>query len=1096
MEANTSVIIDEAARRRFEAAWRSGSPPVIDPFLPPPDDPAWLATLVELVFIDIEMRWKRRQATGEPADLIEDYIQRFPALSTPKTLHALVQHEFGVRQRTGDKPVEADYEARFPALLDSRTLRPSVVDGPTGFMDAMAAPKIAGYEIERLLGRGGMGVVFLARQTRLKRHVALKMILAGPYADADDLARFRGEAESIARLQHPNIVHIYEIGEAGDRPYFSMEYAGGGSLSQFLNGTPLSPHIAAGLVRTLANAVHYAHQNGVLHRDLKPANVLFAVAGTESESASGKQAASQETHKDEPEKAKPDDNQAVPPPRLGTSQFAVRTPKISDFGLAKQMDANDDRTKTGTILGTPSYMAPEQASGQWRDVGPAADIYALGAILYECLTGRPPFKAPTALETLEQVRTQEPVPPRQLQPKTPRDLETICLKCLEKPPTKRYATAADLAGDLTRYLSHEPILARRIGPIGRAWRWGRRKPYQAALIALSAAAAISLIAGLFLWQRADFRKQQQILGLQSEQQAESRRQLAVRRRTAELNQQRALAEVAANRFDTAEQFLQQALDQTNDGEGLEDLRGDLAKQHERVAKLNRFYQLSEKTERLAFVEHEDRAKQRCEQTLAQFEILTGDAKWWDRLQLSELTAVQTDRLLFDVNHQLMLLAAMRVKHALLNVKGDESKQAFRDALDPINRVHAFHEWRKLPPSPCALIVENVCRLSLGELGRLKKIPNADPVTASDCYFQGIAYYWLVMSPKGTLSDTIKWAFRMYGFDMSDPAGTAQTVLRRAIGHNPRHHWSYLWLGWTLHAVQDYRASELAFASCITLRPDDAIGYAERARSLALQARALTAQKLDPNVEASRRQELWRRCRADLDRAIAREPHDWYIQYRRLESLALFDEQQEALDASRGMLEAIPSPNRLVGLPLQETATLVNDVRGYLQRIHAQAPDHPEGQVVLALILLRSGDSTGAWQAANKSLSGPSNDPRVGIIRSTALFVHGHIALQRGQAAEALRLFDEALALRPKYFHAALGRASAIALAGDRAAALSACDAAAALAGNDWQHLEVHIERIAAYLSLGRESEARQELQKAWSLYPTVADEYRRLWFDD
>jgi tetratricopeptide (TPR) repeat protein len=322
-------------------------------------------------------------------------------------------------------------------------------------------PVVAGYEVLGVLGRGGMGVVYRARHITLNRPVALKMILAGVHAGPGLRARFLAEAEAVARLQHPNIVQIYEVGEAGGCPYLALEYVDGGSLADRLRGTPPARD-AAGLVETLARAVHAAHEAGIVHRDLKPANVLLG---------------------------RGDKRPACPPGRKLTSEDACGyEPKITDFGLAKRLD-DAGHTSTGAVLGTPSYMAPEQAAGRNKDLGPAADVYALGAILYEVLTGRPPFKGETPLDTLEQVRSREPVPPSGLRPKVPRDLETICLKCLRKEPGRRYASALVLADDLRRFRDGEPIAARPPGPAERALKWARRRPAVASLIAALGVAA-------------------------------------------------------------------------------------------------------------------------------------------------------------------------------------------------------------------------------------------------------------------------------------------------------------------------------------------------------------------------------------------------------------------------------------------------------------------------------------------------------------------------------------------------------------------------------------------------------------------------------
>jgi tetratricopeptide (TPR) repeat protein len=305
-----------------------------------------------------------------------------------------------------------------------------------------AIPTVEGYEVVGELGRGGMGVVYHARQVLLNRPCVLKMILAGVHADPESVVRFLAEAEAVARLQHPNIVQIHHIGQAGGLPFFELEYIEDGSLDRRLDGTPWPPPRAAELVEAVARGVAEAHRRGIIHRDLKPANVLLA---------------------------------------------ADDTPKITDFGLAKSLNADSGLTRTDSILGTPSYMAPEQAAGTVRLVGPLADVYALGAILYELLTGRPPFRGATVLETLAQVKTAEPVPPSRLVPGLPRDVETIVLRCLQKEPGKRYDSAAALADDLRRFLDGRTILARPVAPIERGWRWCRRNPVVAGLAAALAA---------------------------------------------------------------------------------------------------------------------------------------------------------------------------------------------------------------------------------------------------------------------------------------------------------------------------------------------------------------------------------------------------------------------------------------------------------------------------------------------------------------------------------------------------------------------------------------------------------------------------------
>jgi tetratricopeptide (TPR) repeat protein/predicted Ser/Thr protein kinase len=388
------------------------------------------------------------------------------------------------RGRTVAHAGPVDVSAETQALSSSGVMPTPVRPAP-----APPAQTVAGYEILGVLGRGGMGVVYKARQQGLNRVVALKTLLAGAHGGADELARFRIEAEAVARLQHPNIVQVYEVSEREGQPYLAMEFVDGGGLDKKLDGTPQPPRQAAELMVALARAMHYAHQRGILHRDLKPANVLLTTDGT---------------------------------------------PKITDFGLAKRLEQDKGQTRTGAIMGTPSYMAPEQAEGKTKHLGPAADVYSLGAVLYDLLTGRPPFRGETVLDTLEQVRTVEPVRPSRLQPRLPPDLETICLRCLAKEPGKRYGSAGELADDLDRYLAGEPIKARPTPAWERAWKWARRRPAAAALAAVSALVVLSLAVGGPLWAE----REHQLRGQAEANAAEARRQEGIARNNFERAERR------------------------------------------------------------------------------------------------------------------------------------------------------------------------------------------------------------------------------------------------------------------------------------------------------------------------------------------------------------------------------------------------------------------------------------------------------------------------------------------------------------------------------------------------------------------------------
>lgn len=488
---------------------------------------------------------------------IESFLLKLPEAEQTELLRELLLIELAYRRRRGEQPKAEEYEARFSSgskviaeAFQEGTAAERGEKGATLSLQNVNTPsadttlpidapgrRFGDYELLAEIARGGMGVVYKARQISLNRIVALKMILAARLAGKSSVKRFYAEAEAAAQLDHPGIVPVFEVGQHQGQHYFSMGYVAGQSLAARVADGPLPPCEAAELIERVADAVAYAHQRGVVHRDLKPANVLLDKDGQ---------------------------------------------PRVTDFGLAKRATGEDQLTTEGQVIGTPSYMPPEQASGKLDEIGPASDIYSLGAILYCLLTGRPPFQAATGTETLLQVIQQEPVSPRLLNPKVSRDLDTICLKCLAKEPVRRYATAPELAEDLRRLREGRPICARPVSRWERAYRWARRQPVQAALIAAIALAVLGSATGAVFY------------ALYKDQQAAALgRQIEGRRRVDDLWVRGQQAE-AAGELAAAKDYWDQALAALDADQQMapDDLRRQIQERRDRLRR-----QLQDKAER-------------------------------------------------------------------------------------------------------------------------------------------------------------------------------------------------------------------------------------------------------------------------------------------------------------------------------------------------------------------------------------------------------------------------------------------------------------------------------------------------------------------
>jgi tetratricopeptide (TPR) repeat protein/tRNA A-37 threonylcarbamoyl transferase component Bud32 len=616
---------------------------------------------------------------------------------------------------------------------------------------AAGMPKVPGYEILGVLGRGGMGVVYKARQLKLNRLVALKMVLGGAHAGPEQLARFFTEAEAVARLQHPNIVQIYEVGELDGLPFFSLEYVSGGTLADKIGGKPQPPREAAETVELLAYAMAAAHERSIIHRDLKPANVLVSADGL---------------------------------------------PKITDFGLAKRIEDDSSQTRSGTLMGTPSYMSPEQARGQTHAIGPLSDLYSLGAMLYELITARPPFVGPTMLETLFQVRNQEPVPPTHLQPKCPRDLETICLKSLQKEQHKRYPNCEALADDLHRFLAGEPIKARPVGWLERAWRWCRRNPRVAILSAavgvLLAAVGVSLAVVAVR------------LGREREAVAETRKVAAERF-------QQATARIAAGNFQQAQDLLQWS-DPLLSHADLTDVRANLATLKAQVDVYAEFRQLLDQARfacRFGSRRQKEEGRDYCHKLLSLYDEIEGRTGR-GAFGLPPLNDEQQQLFKEDVFEALMTSAGIEQE---LVAKADKAaeRQAASKALGWFNRAEQV-----VPGTRTLLVHRAPCRTLLGEAeaaqADMAKAKTIAPTSAVDRFWHGFADH--LRGDEALAKKDIAAARDFYHKEIAQYAAFLQ--------QRPEHFWGYFnWANAHLQLNQrdDLNDALIGFTACIRLGPD-------------------------------------------------------------------------------------------------------------------------------------------------------------------------------------------------------------------------------------------------------------------------------------
>ena len=876
--------------------------------------------------------------------------------------------------------IGASESLAWPARLDQ-------TDGLISSAAALEGVTVPGYDILEELGRGGMGVVYKARHRRLQRLVALKMVLAGAHAGQVGLARFRAEAEAVAKLLHPNIVQIYETGEHEGRPYFSLEFVEGGSLDKRIGESPTSPRAAAQLVETLARTMEVAHQRGIVHRDLKPANILLAKLGSQSTMVRNRET----------------DSSSLPSDHWSRNTV----PKIADFGLVKRLDDDSSQTQSGTILGSPSYMAPEQAGGRNREIGPAVDIYSLGAILYELLVSRPPFKAGNPLDTIRQVIEQEPVPPRQLEPRVPHDLETICLKCLEKDPARRFASSAELADDLRRFVDGEPILARPTPAWERAWKWGRRRPAIVALLGVSVLAVLGMV--LFIvWHNVSLRGKLDV-ALAEERRARQREHEALEEQRLSLVQQEgqklfdgARLAVAASDWSSARLNLEKALTTIGSEARLEDLRKpaqtllirvehELRVEADRRASLARFEKFVKIRDEAQFLgtlytgmdlaANLEAARTSVHQALAVYDVVAeGEARPRFDAYLSD---PQKSEILGDC-YQLLLILAETEAQSASDRKPLEKEQHLRKALSFLDQA------RRLGTPSRAYHMRRARYLKM--LGDRAEATQAEQA-AQDAPLDQVLDHFLMADEsyrREQFGDAIKefdqvlerkpghfWAQYLNAICLlrqGRPA-EARTLLSACLAQRSDFVWLYLLRGFAHQELQAWGAADSDFQKASQMPLDDNARYVLSVNRGVLRVR----------------QERFADAVADLKSAIERKPNAYqaYVNlaqaYRRLNKLDLALEQMHhAVQLEPGLAHLYRLRARLY-LDRNEPVLALGDFDQAIERENTNSPYQVDDYVERGRLLLASGRHADALHSFDAALALQMHHPLALRLRAETLF---------------------------------------------------------------------------------------------------------------
>lgn len=1054
--------VDENKRREFEVEVIGNRNPRIQDYLPRKDSKYYQGTLEELVLIDLEFRWSQasssletmpeNESISDAPPMLESYLIEFPELNEKGVLPRLIGEEFRVRKRFDVAPQVDEYERRFPGIELSDTLHKGELeldtwgeesDEPTEF-------NLTGrYESLREYARGGMGVVYQARDSQIGRDVAIKHLQSRYSTDSSAFTRFINEAKLAGRLEHPGVVPVYDMGESeSGTPYYSMKLVEGKTYESLIaevhqGSVPAKLRELLSVLISVSRTIAYAHDRQVIHRDLKPANIIVGNYG---------------------------DN------------------IVLDWGLAKELDAPEDAkeslcaepalelTQVGTVMGTPAYMAPEQAKGDLASINQLTDIYALGAILFHAITGQPPITSREEFQQLSQGRLR--VNARNVKSNVPEPLSAICQKAMALTPARRYESANQFADELESYLADEPISAYRDPLSTKVWRWARKHSrFVTSAIFVVLLATIASVAVGFVKQAQVAQRRQQISNIEA---------------VVETNRETALEEIRAGRFENGVSYFSKAITLCEPDPHFADVLQELTQHRDNAQKLVDFQQLVDRAELLAWDEIDDDTVVLVRRALALLNVFQ-HRDWWQHLTDFQLDPQVEDELRNKVYRELCMLVALHIKHGAFAIESanefvlggnQQSRKEFTTALIPLEAAQRFR------PAVGLDFSEALCRQQLepGFINSAKLLSATSSVldptqtqNATDRFFIGLSLVFydedMDFDSDHSIVTLVNQVSSLLGakFDLSEAGEVALEHLRNGAADEPRQLWTAFTQGWTEERVGRYQAAITAFTRCIALNPDEPRAYYHRAYeywSLAgieedleqrkrFRHRAISDLQEGEHVSQGNSDLLWRKMFVMLN---TRDLHDLN---------AAIPMGISAAKADSPLPELIP-------VDILQTVRYRNlsDCFKYTESARSDPKKFSDAWLLAALLKLRLQEHEEAKKFLDKALDLSCEPVTAGIVA-------GELAMHANEWESAKEQFSNSLKYAPNEYLARRGLALLATIQGNHAQALTSFRELLNSAQNEWQIFECLRQSCIAAIHIGADDQVLADLKRILDLRPSA-----------